>query len=61
LFAQLVQVGDSVPSQQRSVPDGGCGWGGGGAAMVMEEKSCRARQFELAPRVTVSKPERVAV
>jgi hypothetical protein len=37
-FAQLVQVGESVPSQQRNVPPG-CGWGCGcgcGALTVID-------------------------
>lgn len=37
-FAQLVQVGENVPSQQRNVPPGcGCGWGWGcGAVTVID-------------------------
>ena len=55
-FAQLVQVGESVPSQQRKLPD--CG---GGADTVMNVVRCKEPQAPVAVSVMVSEPERVPV
>jgi hypothetical protein len=56
LFAQLVHVGENVPSQQRRVPDDG-----GGAETTIELLRSSDPQALLAESVIVSVPERVPV
>jgi len=54
LFAQLVHVGESVPSQQRKVPDAG-------AATEMKVVRCREPQPPVVAKVIMSEPDRVPV
>jgi hypothetical protein len=63
-FAQLVQLGETVPSQQRSVPPGcgwGCGCGCGAFTVIAVVRWIEPQAAFVAVRVTTSTPLAEAV